>query len=173
MTHSTLIALCSRWLLRHKFAVTAITECQVKCTSEVPDVLAFKPTGQSAMFEIKVDRSDFKADAKKSFRKKPDRGLGLYRYYVTPDNLVSPDEVPEGWGLLWFRESDGRCIQKLPSKKFLKRDHHAESAILVSALRRVGNLIKDGMAIGVSCKAYVVPTVGRTSIYVPEAKEDA
>lgn len=166
MKHSELIVLCSRWALKHKYAVAAITECQVKCTSEVPDILAFKANGQSVLLEIKVDRADFKADAKKPFRKNQDKGLGLYRYYVVPEGLIKPEELPEGWGLLWFRESDGKCFQKALSKRFLKRDHLAESAILVSALRRVGNLIAAPVAVGVSCKAYTVSTMGRTALYL-------
>ena len=49
------------------------------------------------MIESKVSRSDFKADAKK-----PERlfgGVGTYRFYITPLNMLLPEELPEGWGL--------------------------------------------------------------------------
>lgn len=167
MTHTDLIVLCSQWALKHKYAVAAITECKVKCTDEVPDVIAYKANGQATLFEIKVSHSDFKADAGKPFRKKPDNGLGLYRYYVCPSGVIKPEELPEGWGLIWFRESDKKSFLLASSKKFLKRDHLAESAMLVSALRRVGNIIaKHGSATGVSCKAYTIATVGRTALYL-------
>lgn len=166
--------MCSRWALRHKYSVVAVTEIMVKMTSEVPDVLAFKASGQSTLFEIKVDRGDFKSDAKKSFRVNEDAGIGLYRYYVVPEGLIQPQELPEGWGLLWFRPSDGKCFVKATSKRFLKRNHRAEAAMLVSALRRVGSLIVGReRTTGVSCKAYTIPTTGRTALYLEgESEED-
>ena len=93
--------------------------------------------------------------------------MGLYRYYVCPSGVIKPEELPEGWGLIWFRESDKKSFLLAPSKKFLKRDHLAESAILVSSLRRVGRVIaKAGAVTGVSCKAYTIATQGRTALYL-------
>jgi len=51
------------------------------------------------MIESKVSRSDFKADAKKSGRVLG--VVGTYRFYITPLDMVSPDEIPKGWGLLY------------------------------------------------------------------------
>lgn len=165
MGHSELISACARWALAHRYSAVAIAECQVRCTKEVPDLLGFKANGQATLFEIKVSRSDFKADGSKPFRKKEHTGMGLYRYYVTPCGMVAPNEVPEGWGLLWIGE-DGRCYLKASSKRFLKRNQSAESAVLVSALRRVGAAAGPIGLNGVSCKAYKVATKGRTQLYL-------
>ena len=163
--HPGLIAECAKWAIAHRYSVVAIAECHVKCTKEVPDLLGFKATGQATLFEIKMSRSDFKADGSKPFRKKEHTGMGLYRYYVTPYGLISPEELPEGWGLLWIAEG-GRCYLKATSKRFLKRDQGAEAAILVSALRRVGAAAGPLGPCGVSCKAYKVATKGRTQLYL-------
>jgi len=49
----------------------------------------------SYMIECKATRSDFLSDKTKPFRKKPERGVGNYRYYMTPPNLISADDLPE------------------------------------------------------------------------------
>lgn len=165
MDHTGLISKCAKWAMAHRYSAVAIAECQVKCTNEVPDLIGFKANGQATLFEIKMSRSDFKADGSKSFRKKESKGVGLYRYYVTPCGLVQPEELPEGWGLLWFSE-DGRCYLKASSKRFLKRDQCAEAAYLVSALRRIGNAAGPMSESGVSCKVYKVATRCRTKLYL-------
>ncbi|KKK54365.1 hypothetical protein LCGC14_3085490, partial [marine sediment metagenome] len=65
---------------------------------EIPDALGFA-SRKSTLIECKASRSDFLSDKKKSFRQKPDEGMGCLRYYLTPPGLVDPDELPENWGL--------------------------------------------------------------------------
>lgn len=72
--------------------------------TELPDVIGFKDDF-SVVYEIKVSRSDFLGDAKKSFRRRPEKGMGDRRYYVVPKGMVSPDELPSGWGLLYLYPS--------------------------------------------------------------------
>lgn len=55
----------------------------------------------SYLIETKISRSDFLADAKKTFRKDPTQGIGDYRYYACPEGLIKPDELPEKWGLIY------------------------------------------------------------------------
>jgi hypothetical protein len=57
----------------------------------------------SIVLEAKVSRADFLADAKKPHRQ-PGKGLGRWRYYLCPEGLISPDELPLGWGLLYASE---------------------------------------------------------------------
>lgn len=71
------------------------------------DYWALDGNGIAREFEIKVTRKDFLSDAKKF--KHNDRFAGAnFFYYVTPDNLVSADEVPNGYGLIYV---SGRLIQ--------------------------------------------------------------
>jgi hypothetical protein len=65
----------------------------------VADVIGFRSTC-SAVIEVKVSRSDFMADAKKPERRKYGAGLGVYRFYLCPEGIIGPEEVPARWGLL-------------------------------------------------------------------------
>jgi len=101
---------------------------------ETPDVLGFYGPGCSVLIECKVSRSDFLADKKKSFRQLEDWGMGDKRYYAAPKGMLSPDELPEGWGLL---EICGRYVRekKLPDNK--PAEKRAEVKMLMSAIRRL------------------------------------
>jgi hypothetical protein len=57
--------------------------------------------GGSTVVEVKVSRSDYLADAKKPHRINPSHGIGEFRYYMCPEGLISLDELPANWGLLW------------------------------------------------------------------------
>lgn len=57
--------------------------------------------GGSVLVEVKVSRSDFLADAKKPHRNGEVLGMGTYRYYMCPEGIITLDDLPRGWGLLW------------------------------------------------------------------------
>lgn len=67
--------------------------------TEIADVWGWSPNG-STLIEVKVSRSDFLADKKKPHRLLSNNGMGRHRYFLTPKGLISPDELPDGWGLL-------------------------------------------------------------------------
>lgn len=101
--HKQLTDLGARWLKRNGFAVVA-TELTCLGSREQPDVIGFR-SSCSAIIEVKVSRADFFAD-----RKKPERdsgGLGNYRFYLCPEGMVSPEELPNRWGLLY---AEGRRV---------------------------------------------------------------
>lgn len=94
--HERLNVIAAKWAKSQGFPVVATNVFAAGCRERI-DVIAFRANG-SLLIEAKVSRSDFLADAKK-----PERscgGVGLYRFYITPDSLVSPNEVPDGWGLI-------------------------------------------------------------------------
>lgn len=65
-------------------------------------------TPKITAFEVKVSRSDFKAD-----KKWP--GYLEYChafYFACPDGLISPDELPEGIGLMWINKHGVANIKK-------------------------------------------------------------
>tara|TARA_Y100001001_G_scaffold158908_1_gene179099 strand:+ start:13411 stop:13875 length:465 start_codon:yes stop_codon:yes gene_type:complete len=101
--HDKLVKLGARWLKRNGFPVVAT---ELKCTGsrEQPDVIGFR-SSCSAVIEVKVSRSDFLADSKKPER--TDGGLGIYRFYLCPEGLIVPADLPERWGLL---EASGRQV---------------------------------------------------------------
>jgi hypothetical protein len=101
--HKKLTKLGASWFRKNGFGVVA-TELSSARSREQPDVIAFR-SSCSAMIEVKVSRSDFFAD-----RKKPERdagGIGIYRFYLCPEGMIKPEELPPRWGLLYAK---GRSV---------------------------------------------------------------
>ncbi|MEB8381453.1 adenylosuccinate synthase [Acinetobacter junii] len=82
------------------------------CYGENPDVFGIRHgSGYNAgtvLLEAKTSRSDFLADKKKPHRIDPATGIGKWRYFICPTDLIKPDELPDLWGLIYVSES-GRC----------------------------------------------------------------
>ncbi|CBV43925.1 hypothetical protein [Halomonas elongata] len=94
--HTDLVQRGARWLRGQGFPVIATEIRAIGCREE-PDVIGFRESC-SAIIEAKASRADFRAD-----RHKPERqsgGLGVYRFYLAPPDLIHPKELPHGWGLL-------------------------------------------------------------------------
>lgn len=69
----------------------------------MPDAIGFRAASrltETVVVEVKCSRADFLADAKKPHRADGE-GMGLYRYFMCPEGLIRPHEVPGRWGLLW------------------------------------------------------------------------
>lgn len=146
--HSDLVAIAAAWLLK-KYPVV-ITD-MVSGARETPDAIGIR-SYESTLVECKASRSDFQRDARKPHRQDPDGGMGNFRYYLTTVGMVKPAEVPEGWGLL---EVNGRGkVRTLVQPERRKSDHSQEQAILLSALRRIGQNPPEG----VSVKCYAIAT---------------
>lgn len=89
----------------------------------------------SIVVEVKTSRADFKADFKKRYRQEEwrDQVPGNYRYFLAPKGLISPDDLPEGHGLL---EWDGEKITRTHSAEFREVTNRADLIYLCSILRR-------------------------------------
>lgn len=163
MTHYELCEKTAKRFLKESEVI--LYEYQSFVSGEFPDVLTFKG-GNTTLYEIKINRSDFLADSKKDCRIKyrPKVGwfrhikkdksylklesenpelfyieaphLGKQRYYVCPKGLIQIEEVPEGWGVYWY--SNGRFYKKKESKYF-RRDIHTELSLLSHAFRKYYN----------------------------------
>ena len=76
---------------------------------EESDVIAVSSSDVVKEFEIKISRSDFKADFKKKRKHDQLENPAKYRrecipnkfYYVCPEGLIKPEEVPEYAGLIY------------------------------------------------------------------------
>jgi hypothetical protein len=135
MTHALLVRKAVEWLRRYRCGV--VLSEQACISGEMPDAIGWKRASHSVLVECKVSRADFLADRSKPFRQKPELGVGSERFYLVPCDLVRPDELPPGWGLL---EYHNRRIQTLrPSKKNLRSDQgfRCEMNLLLASLRRV------------------------------------
>lgn len=108
MTHRDYCEIARKWLLRsnsqggHGCAV-ALTECRSGYTGEMPDAIGFRAVDrdpETVVVEVKCSRADFLADARKPHREQGE-GMGRFRYFMCPEGLIQPDELPTRWGLLY------------------------------------------------------------------------
>jgi hypothetical protein len=107
-THAELVLRACRWLSKVKRCAVVFAEAGKNVCREEPDAIGFR-LGVSYVVECKVSRSDFLADAKKGWRQcaRNEHGMGQERYYLCPDGLLKPEEMPEKHGLLYVR---GRSV---------------------------------------------------------------
>ncbi len=145
MTHTELVTRAERWL-RNTFHCRVVLSELVALTPncETPDAIGWVHN-RPILIECKTSVADFKADLKKICRRRNGlRGMGNWRFYLTPPYLLTNQELPEGWGLY---EVHGKRVKYIKGCKYtnsgpspFKSDRDSEVAMLVSALARK----KDG-----------------------------
>lgn len=143
MTHDNLCQVAMKFLHRNGFKVVFGDRFQtVNATGEQPDAIGFRHEA-SCLIEVKVSRSDFLADRHKRFRANPNLGMGDWRFYLSPVNIITVDDLPEGWGLLLV---DGKRVCEMygwpsngvwSSEKPFIANKQAEWQHMYSALRRL------------------------------------
>lgn len=89
----------------------------------------------TSVIEVKVSHRDFLADRKKWWRSQApdDMKAGNLRWYLCPEGIIKPEELPDGWGLLYW---DGKQIVPQVGPKYNAATGHADMKILYSILRR-------------------------------------
>jgi hypothetical protein len=141
LTHHEVVARVAKWVQRHHSKVV-IRDPFRAATDEQPDVIAWR-LQCSILIECKVSRSDFLCDKNKAFRKKPEKGMGDWRFYACPPGVINVDDLPDKWGLLWVYPKTVRKIHGWPPNSrwghipFEQKNKTAEMTMLVSALRRL------------------------------------
>ena len=142
LTHDNLCLVAENFLVKNRFGVVFHDKFKASTsTGEQPDCLGFR-SGLSCLIECKTSRSDFLVDQKKKFRLDPSLGLGDWRFFLTPQGLISVDELPKGWGLL---ETDGKRVRRVHGfpmntewfDKPFTGNKQAECDYLYSACRRM------------------------------------
>ena len=127
-------ALCRE--CRCPYQYIAVELCTVG--TENTDVWGYGVNG-TAVIEVKVNHADFLADRKKWWRGDvaEQRGYqaGNVRWYLCPEGVTKPEELPEGWGLLYW---DGKQITPVAAPKPFENTGHADMRIMASILRREG-----------------------------------
>lgn len=154
ITHDDLVSRAKTFLVNDLGCGFAFTEFHTSVISlhGVPDGIGFRQRGQcSVLIECKTSRSDFHRDRKKPHRQNDSPGLGNVRFYMAPRGLVTPNEVPGGWGLIEVYEHAGRLAAKRThgyrgqirkdyteeSNYWHESNKKAERAMMYSALRRL------------------------------------
>lgn len=135
MTHEDLVKRAIKWLSNPSYGRSACGVAVPELVSfagEQPDAIGWVSGGFSTMIECKISRSDFIADQKKG---RQERGVGYYRYYMCPPDLIKPDELPQYWGLLYCHEKRITVEVEAPINE--SRNLFGEMAMMYSLLRRV------------------------------------
>lgn len=149
MTHKELVEASYKWVLKNASCGIAFKELKTLAW-EIPDVIGFGSGNHSVIVECKVSRSDFLSDKNKPFRANPQLGMGTHRFYCCPTGLIKPEELPEGWGLIYVDEKLKARISHNPlvtythemGHEYKSRYEHqknsgSEYQVLYSALRRL------------------------------------
>ena len=157
MTHDELVEVARTWLLNGYNYEARKQKCAVVVTElvsagETPDALGWNPSF-SWLVECKTSRGDFLADQKKYHRRNPKKGLGNFRYYLCEPDMISADELPENWGLLYAR---GKRVEVHKVAECQEAHWRSERTIFVSLLRRIGLNAPQG----VNIKCYTMQTPG-------------
>jgi hypothetical protein len=108
INHSELVDLAYKWVLARGGCGVAFKELK-SIASEIPDVIGFF-SGGSVLIECKVTRSDFLSDKNKACRKT--KGMGMFRYYMCEESVISKDELPDKWGLIYVTPEKGVKVIK-------------------------------------------------------------
>ena len=141
MTHADLVKRARLWLAGSKRCRVVLTEMVCGNITEIPDAIGWGPRG-SILVECKASRADFRADAKKWFRLRPEYGLGERRYFMAPAGMINPEEVEGGWGLLEVHPHQVRCGKKAEPFPFEGATARNERQALISATWRVLEVAK-------------------------------
>ena len=142
MTHGEIVDIAAKWLKNHKENNIGIHNCPLvlkefvalTAYGETPDVIGWSYCC-SVLIEVKASREDFLRDKKKR-HKKFSNGMGEKKFYCCPANLIKPEELPEGWGLLYVNEKKKIEIVKIVNVD-KEADLHSERTMLLSVIRRM------------------------------------
>lgn len=144
LTHAALVLMAEHWLIRQGCGIVLRDPFYTPHVDERPDAIGWKlGASVSLLIECKTSRTDFLADYAKPFRKDPHRGMGHWRFYLTPTDVIAKADLPEGWGLLY---TDGQRVHTIcgkpqgntgwrqsPFQPHLPSEHR----LVLSALRRL------------------------------------
>lgn len=137
MTHKELVERAAKWLKNTRKCPLVVTEIAVSYgTNEIPDALGWRYARHTTLVECKASRADFQRDKKKVFRQFWDMGCGQQRFFMTPPDLVTVDELPEGWGLLYCHPHKIQIVKECKMPVLNKDVTWNESVILYSLVRR-------------------------------------
>lgn len=114
LSHRDLCDIGAKWLRNGSYHNCKSVLIDGGSFHERPDVIGFRyrsrPFG-SVLLEAKVSRADFLNDKKKAHRL-DGKGMGKWRYFICPKDMISLSEVPENWGLIYVSQSGRATVVK-------------------------------------------------------------
>lgn len=137
-THEDLVQKACRWLRNAKNCGVVYAEAGRNVCWEEPDAIGWKAGGSTCIVvECKTSRSDFMADRKKPVARRAEFAgrMGTHRYYLVPEGLVKPEELPPGWGLLYAKPTGGVRVV-VDAKNQTNRNLRDEMSWLYAVARR-------------------------------------
>lgn len=127
--HDSLAVEAAKFLKKSRCPIVFVKN-NLMYLQEQPDVIAFGLLYPCVVVvEVKTSRTDFLKDKHKPFRSNPSKGMGSARYYCCPEGLIKPEELPDGWGLMYYGNKKIRKIVK--SKVFKEHNHIHERYLLL------------------------------------------
>lgn len=146
MNHDDLVIIAQKWLNKQGCGVS-FTDKIIAATNsgERPDAIGWRD-GLSIVVECKISRSDFLSDKRKSFRKDSSKGMGDWRFYICPPDVIKIDDLPNGWGLLYCDTKRVVNIFGVPPNTRWWKDKPfdgnklCEMQIMYSAIRKMSKL---------------------------------
>jgi len=133
--HDKLVDRAARWL-KYKQRCRPIFAEMATAAGSAPDAIGWF-YGASRLVEVKVSRSDFFRDRTKLSFIHPGYAMGRKRWYLTPPELIRPEDLPEGWGLLWAEGTAIREVVEAPERLLEPTTQEQEMLMLSSAIRRL------------------------------------
>lgn len=138
--HAILVDRAVKWLKYTLHCRVVLQELVAYTKSgEIPDAVGWVHN-KCVLIEVKTSRADFLAEKKKRARNEGKPALGHWRFYLTPEGLIRPEEIPDGWGLY---EVCGKNVKHSGGKQYrnaidppLQSCRDSEIALLVSAFGR-------------------------------------
>lgn len=131
--HADLVDRAVRWLRRSRSCTRIVAEFVCVGTQEQPDAIGWRFT-RSTLVEVKTSRADFRRDLTKPRHAHAAAGMGCWRWFLTPPDLVRPEELPAGWGLVEALPRSMRVVHEPDARD--EYDKLGELAVLLSTLRR-------------------------------------
>ena len=132
-THAQLVDVALGWLAKERDCTVACAEIHGD-SPEKPDAIGWR-RGESLLVECKASRSDYLADKRKPWRRGPAAGMGMRRFYLAPPELIKPEDLPEGWGLLEVDRRGVHVVVEATARP--ERDSDAEVSLLLIVIRRM------------------------------------
>lgn len=129
--HRDMCKRAAKWLRGTMGCNVAVWELTA-CANEKPDAIGWHPY-KSTLVECKTSRADFLRDRLKYHKKTPEGGMGNYRYYMCPPDVIKVEDLPLNWGLVYLK--NGRVII-IKHAEEQEANLNVERTFLASILRR-------------------------------------